>query len=100
MNWRIYRLPGSRAMWHIDAGCGTPVFNVRGYNAAESKSVDIGGNNVPRAWIEISGQEFHIINGWAYFEFPGVVDSIRESVEIAAGHSVPPYSEFDKLGAS
>src|SRR5258706_11435561 len=33
MNWRIYRLPGSREIWHIDSGPGTQVFNVRGYQA-------------------------------------------------------------------
>ncbi len=67
MNWRIYRLPGSREIWHIDAGCGTPVFNVRRYSCnVPSRSVDIGGSNVPRAWIEIDGDaELHITDGVA-----------------------------------
>jgi hypothetical protein len=72
MKWRIYRLPGSREVWHIDSGEGTKVFNVRGYQAAGSYSVDIGGNNVPRAWIEINGQELHIVNGVAIFEYSEV----------------------------
>lgn len=66
MNWRIYRLPGSRETWHIDSGAGTQVFNVRGFCASSSKSIDIGGNNSPRAWIEVIG-EFHVIDGIARF---------------------------------
>ena len=68
--WRIYRLPGSREVWHIDSGCGTQVFNVRGFEAnVRTKAVDIGGNNVPRAWIEIDSRYFlHIINGVAMFD--------------------------------
>jgi hypothetical protein len=67
--WRIYRLPGSREVWHIDSGCGTQIFNVRGYKcAADSGSVDIGGNNSPRAWIEVFG-ELHIVNQIALFSF-------------------------------
>jgi hypothetical protein len=67
--WRIYRLPGSREIWHIDSGPGTQIFNVRGYKcAADSQSVDIGGNNVPRAWIEVHG-ELHLVNGIALFSF-------------------------------
>jgi hypothetical protein len=66
--WRIYRLPGSREIWHIDSGDGTKVFNVRGYEAQVlSRSVDIGGNNVPRAWIELHG-ELHVIDGIAVFD--------------------------------
>ena len=68
MIWRIYRLPGSRKMWHIDSGPGTKVFNVTGYSAEKSYSKDIGGDNVPRAWIEIAEQELHIVNGIAVFE--------------------------------
>lgn len=67
MNWRIYRLPGSREIWHIDSGPGTQIFNVRGFHAAESHSVDVGGNNVPRAWIAVDGAEIHIVNGVAIF---------------------------------
>jgi hypothetical protein len=66
--WRIYRLPGSREIWHIDSGAGTKVFNVRGYEAqVPSVSVDIGGNNMPRAWIQMDG-ELHIIDGIAVFD--------------------------------
>src|SRR5258708_30083047 len=70
VNWRIYRLPGSREIWHIDAGCGTPVFNVRGYEADKSYSKDVGGNHVPRAWVQVDGQELHIVNGFAIFRYP------------------------------
>lgn len=67
MNWRIYRLPGSREIWHIDSGPGTQIFNVRGFNASMSHSVDIGGNNVPRAWIEVNDSDLHIVDGVAVF---------------------------------
>lgn len=69
MNWRIYRLPGSREIWHVDSGSGTAVLNVHGYQChAPSRSVDIGGSNVPRAWIEIcGGTELHLIKGIAVF---------------------------------
>jgi hypothetical protein len=70
VNWRIYRLPGSREVWHIDSGTGTTIFNVKKYRcAADSQSVDIGGNNVPRAWIEILGADLHIVNGTALFSY-------------------------------
>lgn len=80
MTWRIYRLPGSRENWHIDSGCGTQVFNVRFWQAAESRSRDVCGNHVPRSWVEISAQELHIVNGVAYFEYPGVVEAVRETL--------------------
>jgi hypothetical protein len=76
MNFRIYRLPGSRRFWHIDTGPGTQVWNVHGYDCfTDSRSVDIGGENVPRAWIEISGAELHVVNGVAIFRFPAPVQS-------------------------
>jgi hypothetical protein len=68
MNWRIYRLPGSREVWHIDSGPGTPIYNVRGYSSSHSHSVDVGGNHVPRAWIEVPDAELYIVNGVAVFE--------------------------------
>jgi hypothetical protein len=79
--WRIYRLPGSRQIWHIDSGPCTQIFNVRGYRcAADSQSVDIGGDNVPRAWIEVIG-ELHIVNGMALFSF--VLDEkLKETLEM------------------
>lgn len=71
MTWRIYRLPGSREIWHIDSGQNTQVFNVRGFKChADTDSVDIGGNNVPRAWIEVFADDLHIINGVAEFTGP------------------------------
>jgi len=67
--WRIYRLPGSRKIWHIDSGPGTEIFNVLGYRCgADSQSVDTGNNEVPRAWIEVIG-ELHIVNKVALFSF-------------------------------
>lgn len=84
MNWRIYRLPGSREIWHVDSGPGTKIFNVRGYEAVVmTRSIDIGGNNTPRAWIQAEG-ELHIVNGIAVF------DRVRvqcQRVEICAAHS-------------
>ena len=68
MNWRIYRLPGSRENWHIDAGPGSQVLNVRGYSAPYSHSVDVGGNHSPRAWIEVSEAELHVVDGIAIFK--------------------------------
>lgn len=74
MNWRIYRLPGSRNIWHIDRGEGTTVINVAGYEAEKSYSVDIG-DGWPRAWIQVNEQfELHIVNGIAYFRMPKPVD--------------------------
>lgn len=84
MNWRIYRLPGSREVWHIDSGCRTQVFNVTAWQChTSSHAVDVGGNHIPRAWISISGAELHIINGIAVFEHPGVSDAVRESIDVA-----------------
>lgn len=67
MKWRIYRLPGSREVWHIDAGAGTQIYNVHGFHSAESHSVDIGGSHSPRAWIEVRESELHIVNDVAIF---------------------------------
>lgn len=76
MDWRIYRLPGSREIWHVDAGNGTPIFNVRGYECnVPTASVDVGGENVPRAWIALKG-DLHIINGVAVFSRIVVTEKI------------------------
>jgi hypothetical protein len=78
--WRIYRLPGSREVWHIDSGCGTQVFNVRGYKcAADSESVDIGGMHSPRAWIQVFG-ELHVVNGMALFSFAWDTEQVKCAV--------------------
>lgn len=80
MNWRIYRLPGSREVWHIDAGPGTQIFNVRGFECGQnSRSVDIGGNSIPRAWIEVPSAELHIVDGVAHFEDSNIVQVIDAS---------------------
>jgi len=82
-DWRIYRLPGSREIWHVDSGCGTQVFNVKGYCcAADTESVDISGNHVPRAWIAVNNSELHIVNGKALFVEQRVADSIQEVANV------------------
>lgn len=82
-NWRIYRLPGSREIWHIDAGAGTQVFNVRGYSADGSYSQDIGGCHVPRAWIAVDEQELHIVNGFAIFRKAAVPEKKQSCVAVS-----------------
>jgi hypothetical protein len=88
--WRIYRLPGSRQFWHIDAGADTPVINVTAFRSAvDTKSVDIGEGH-PRAWIEIERSahiELHVINGTAIFEYAGVVAAVREVLDM---NPLPP----------
>ena len=76
MTWRIYRLPGSRENWHIDAGRGTQPINVKFYDCkVASKSVDVGGENVPRAWIQVNDAELHLINGVAVFSEVKVLET-------------------------
>jgi hypothetical protein len=68
--WRMYRLPGSMKVWHIDSGPNTAIVNVLGFQiAAQAKSVDIGGNNHPHTWVEFDAEETHlfIINHIAIF---------------------------------
>ena len=89
MNWRIYRLPGSREIWHIDSGPDTLIFNVRGFHAGASHSVDIGGNNSPRAWIEVRNCELHIVNDVAIFARICHLETIRPSVAASEGDSHP-----------
>jgi len=69
-NWRIYRLPGSKKIWHIDSGPCTPVVNVTGYvSNVPNRSIGVGGENVPREWIEVCSRYFlHIVDGVAYFD--------------------------------
>jgi hypothetical protein len=82
MNWRIYRLPGSRQIWHIDSGPGTEIVNVLGYKcAADTESVDIGGQNVPRAWIAVYG-DLHIVNGIALFST--VLPNVEKDIKVCA----------------
>jgi hypothetical protein len=84
-NWRIYRLPGSREVWHIDSGPDTKIFNVRGYESSViSRSVDIGGMNVPRAWIEIGECDLHLVNGFAVFT-PKIVVAPEKCVHAETG---------------
>jgi hypothetical protein len=84
MNWRIFRLPGSREWWHIDFGCGTPIINVQQWEThVKARNKDVGGNNVPRQWVEIIGADLHIVNGVAVFDYPGVIDAVREALDTA-----------------
>lgn len=56
MTFRIYRLPGSREFWLIDSGAGTPVIKVLTWKAQPpTKSVEVGAEANPRAWIEVTG---------------------------------------------
>lgn len=69
--WRIYRLPGSRTVWHIDMGPGTQVLNVTEFICrVDIKSVDIG-DGFPRAWMQIDREnsQMHMFNGVAVFDF-------------------------------
>jgi hypothetical protein len=64
VNWRLYRLPGSREVWHVDQGDGTFIVNVKGFEIyCRAFSVDIGSGN-PRAWIAIPivESDLHIVN--------------------------------------
>ena len=82
MNWRLYRLPGSREIWHVDNGEGTQVYNVRGFEMnVPSRSVDIGNGN-PRAWVEIEYvvSEFYIINGIATWNKTTVMQALSEAL--------------------
>ena len=68
--WRIYRLPGSRTVWHIDMGPDTQVVNVTDFVCrVDMRSVDIGCG-FPRAWMEINRETSHLplINGVAVFD--------------------------------
>jgi hypothetical protein len=82
MNWRIYRLPGSREIWHIDAGCIRHAFDVKHWRSnVPTNDKDIGGNNVPRAWVEIQNAELHLIDGVAVFDYPGIMGEIQRTLD-------------------
>jgi hypothetical protein len=69
--WRIYRLPGSRTVWHIDMGPDTQVLNVTDFICrVDIKSVDIG-DGFPRAWMQIDREtsQLHLVSGVAVFDF-------------------------------
>ena len=68
MKWRIYRLPGSREFWHIDSGPGTQIVNVKAFHIeCPCTSVDEGGKELVRAWIEVNMANLYIQNGTALF---------------------------------
>lgn len=61
MNWRIYRLPGSREIWHIDSGDGTQVINVHAWQSSVAvQSFDRGGSIHPRAYISVNFAELYV----------------------------------------
>lgn len=67
MVWRLYRLPGSMLLWHVDNGAGTQIINVRGFEIyAGCYSVDKPTEH-PRAWIELTNAELHVVDGVAVF---------------------------------
>lgn len=68
VKWRIYRLPGSREFWHIDSGPGTQIVNVKAFHIeCPCTSVDEGGKELVRAWIEVNMANLYIQNGTALF---------------------------------
>lgn len=89
---RMYRLPGSREVWHIDSGPGTFVFDVRGFQSfAPCKSVDIGGDNVPRAWIQFDNDvELHIIGGNALWHVVATVSAVDAVTPVTRDSVVAP----------
>ena len=84
MKWRIYRLPGSREIWHVDSGPNTKIVNVKNFIIrCHARSIDIG-DGYPRAWIEINeDNEFHIINGIAVFDFACASNTLANLIQSA-----------------
>jgi hypothetical protein len=84
MIWRIYRVPGSKNLWHIDNGPGTQILNVLGFeiNAPCKNSRD--ETAFPREWIELSFKEteLHVIGGIAQWQ--AVVSVSQDAVQDAA----------------
>jgi hypothetical protein len=82
--WRIYRLPGSRQIWHIDTGDNTPIINVRSFSmdGTCASSVD-RGVGVPRAWIEVpyGSTELYIIQGVAVWRNVASNPSVHDAAE-------------------
>lgn len=67
MIFRVYRLPGSQRLWHVDTGIGTTVINVYAFMSdVPVKTVDKGTGH-PRAWVEIEGNFFVDRNGVGKF---------------------------------
>ena len=90
--WRIYRLPGSRSVWHIDTGPDTPVINVRSLSldGVCMASVDTG-TGFPRAWFEIpyGSTELYIIQGVAIWRNVAASDVLAEAVREPATPAQP-----------
>lgn len=87
MTWRIYRLPGSQKIWHVDTGIGTPVVNVYAWQSQGVKgikSIDTATQVQPRAWIEIPGEvSFFVVKNVGVFMYDTFVDTFvdTEAVE-------------------
>lgn len=68
MNWRIYRLPGSRENWLIDHGPNSMVLTCHAFDAKlPTRSVNGDPAATPRAWIAVNGAELHLSDGVAIF---------------------------------
>lgn len=99
MAWRIYRLPGSRLIWHVDTGPNTQIVNVRGFQIfTPCYSVDDESKH-PRAWIELPVEwnyeekeivhraEMHVIDGVAVWTVKPEMQIVKENpcvAEVAA----------------
>lgn len=58
MTFRVYRLPGSQRVWHVDTGVGTTVINVFAFMSDVPVRTVKGDGNPLIAWIEIEGNFF------------------------------------------
>jgi hypothetical protein len=74
VNWRIYRLPGSREWWLIDHGPGSLVLRAKYWEAGagvRTRSVNGDPTKQPIAWIWVSQSDLYLSNaGAARFEGP------------------------------
>jgi hypothetical protein len=72
MNWRIYRLPGSREWWLIDHGSGSLVLRAKRWEV--EPGVRTGSHNgdptkQPIAWIWVLNANLYLTDsGMARFE--------------------------------
>jgi hypothetical protein len=59
VNWRIYRLPGSKEQWLIDHGPGSMVLVCKKW-VSNGVVASVNGNPAatPRAWIHLKGTLF------------------------------------------
>lgn len=109
MKWRLYRLPGSGKVWHIDSGPGTLVINCLGWHS----DVPVIGREHPsagyiapeifyvRAWIEVEGNLFVNDKHIARFMAPTAVfnngPEKAKVVDVSAELSELPECELERL---